>query len=283
MIEAVMEYTFLQNAVYSAILASIVCGIIGTIVIEKRLVMMSGGIAHTSFGGIGMGYYMGIEPIFGALIFAVISSIAIAGIKNKSNTNADSLIGLFWAMGMALGILFIAFTPGYPPDISSYLFGDILTVTKTDLNLMLILDSLVIFLITAFYNNWKAYMFDREFSHVIGLNTKIMDYTLFVLIGLTIVVLIRVVGIILVIALLTAPPAIARFFTYNLKKIILLAVVLGMTFSLMGLWISYYFNIASGASIILLAGVCYMLVVFLRSNFLKLGYKSTRKSKRGLK
>ncbi len=265
MIETVIRYTFIQNAIYAAVLASIVCGIIGTIVIEKKLVMMSGGIAHTSFGGIGMGYFLNIEPIFGALIFSILSSITVATIRRRTDTNSDTLIGIFWAMGMAIGILFIAFTPGYPPDISSYLFGDILTVSKLDLKLMIILDSLVVFIVVSLFNNWKAFLFDEEFSFVIGIRTDILEYLLFILIALTIVVLIRVVGVILVIALLTAPPAIARLFTYNLKKMILTAILLGMIFSLLGLWISYFFNIASGATIILLAGATYTFTVFIHS------------------
>ena len=123
MIDAILKYTFLQHAIIGAILASIICGIIGTIIVEKKLVMMSGGIAHTAFGGVGMGYFLKIEPIIGALIFAIISSFGIVGIKRKSRVNTDTIIGMFWSLGMALGIIFISLTPGYPPDISSYLFG----------------------------------------------------------------------------------------------------------------------------------------------------------------
>lgn len=130
MIDAILKYTFLQNAIISAVLASIICGIIGTIIVEKKLVMMSGGIAHSAFGGIGMGYFLNIEPIIGALIFAIISSFGIVTIKEKSELNADTIIGMFWTLGMALGIIFISITSGYPPDISSYLFGDILTASK---------------------------------------------------------------------------------------------------------------------------------------------------------
>lgn len=167
-------------------------------------------------------------------------------------------------MGMALGILFIAFTPGYPPDISSYLFGDILTVTELDLKIMIALTGLVIFVIVALFNYWKAYLFDEEFSSVIGIKTIFLEYFLFVLIALAIVALIRVVGIILVIALLTIPPAIAKLFTFDLKKMILYAIFLGIVFSFLGLWISYQFNIASGASIILLAGLTYIAAVIIK-------------------
>jgi zinc transport system permease protein len=260
MIEALLKYNFLQNAVYSALMASVVCGIIGTIIVEKKLVMMSGGIAHTSFGGVGLGYYLNIEPIFGAMFFALLSSVAIVTIRRKTEVDSDTLIGIMWAMGMSLGILFISFMKGYPPDMSSYLFGDILTVTNLDIKVMLVLVIFVVIAITALFNQWKAYLFDEEFSYVRGLNTNFYEYFLFILIALTVIVLIRVTGIILIIALLTAPPAMARLFTYNFKKIIILAIIFGMIFSILGLWLSYLFNIPSGASIILLIGSTYFLM-----------------------
>ena len=260
MIEALLKYNFLQNAVYSALMASVVCGIIGTIIVEKKLVMMSGGIAHTSFGGVGLGYYLNIEPIFGAMFFALLSSVVIVTIRRKTEVDSDTLIGIMWAMGMSLGILFISFMKGYPPDMSSYLFGDILTVTNLDIKVMLVLVIFVVIAITALFNQWKAYLFDEEFSYVRGLNTNFYEYFLFILIALTVIVLIRVTGIILIIALLTAPPAMARLFTYNFKKIIILAIIFGMIFSILGLWLSYLFNIPSGASIILLIGSTYFLM-----------------------
>lgn len=269
MIEAIFKYTFLQNALYAALLSSIVCGIIGTIIIEKKLVMMSGGIAHTSFGGIGLGYFLGIEPMIGALIFSGISSVAVATIKRRTNTNTDTFIGMLWAMGMALGIIFIALTPGYPPDMSSYLFGDILTVSRADINMMVFLVGIVTFSVVVFFNYWKSYLFDDEFAHVVGVRTVFLEYFLFLLIGLTVVVLIKVVGLILVIALLTTPPAIAKLFTYNLKNMMIASTLLGVVFCFFGLWISYEFNISSGATIILLAGLTYITAILGKSIYLR--------------
>lgn len=263
MIEAVLNYNFLQNALFSALFASIICGVIGTIVIEKRLVMISGGVAHTSFGGIGLGYYLNFEPLLGGLIFAVFSALAIVRIKRNTNTSSDTLIGIFWAVGMALGILFISFTPGYPPSMSTYLFGDILTVSQSDVIFAGILALFITVIIIGFYNYWKSYLFDEQFLSVLGINTAFMEYFLFIMIAFSIVVIIKLVGIILVIALLTAPPAIARLFTYNLKKMMITAVILSMVFSIIGLYISYNFNIPSGASIILLSGGTYFITVFL--------------------
>lgn len=264
MVDAIFKYTFLQNAIISAALASIICGIIGTIIVEKKLVMLSGGIAHASFGGIGMGYFLNIEPIIGALIFAVASSFGVVTIKEKSKVNTDTIIGMFWVLGMALGIIFISLTPGYPPDISSYLFGDILTVSKMDIYIMATLDFIVIFMVIGFFNHIKSYLFDKEFSNVIGINVKLIEYIIFLFIAFSVVVLIRIVGIMLVIALLTVPPAISKLFTYDLKKIMGLSIVFGLFFSLLGLFISYKLHIASGATIIIVAVCSYVISLIIK-------------------
>ncbi|NLL46167.1 MAG: metal ABC transporter permease [Clostridiales bacterium] len=260
MLEALLKYRFLQYAVVSGVLASIVCGIIGVIIIEKKLVMMSGGIAHTSYGGVGLGYLMGFEPIIGAFIFSLLSSLGIGYIKRKGGERSDVLIGLFWSLGMALGILFIALMPGYPPDLSSYLFGSILSVTKADLYLITAITAVVTLLVVCLYNNWKAYIFDEEFAAVIGLNTAFFEYLLLILISMTVVALIRVVGIILALALLTAPAATAGILTADFRKRIIYSILLGCVFCIAGLWLSYELNIASGAMIVILSVICYLLV-----------------------
>ena len=258
MIEGLFQYTFLQHAVISAILASIVCGVMGAIISEKKLVMMSGGIAHTAFGGIGLGHFLKIEPIIGALVFAVCAALGIAQIQRSTRTNSDLLIGMFWSLGMALGILFIALTPGYPPDMSSYLFGDILTVSRLDIGLMLLLDAVIVVCVWVYFPILKAFLFDAEFAKVLGINTRMLENLLYVLIALTIVIVIRVVGIILVIALLTIPPAIGKQFSHNLKNIMLLSIAFGVMFCLSGLWLSYELHLSSGAAIILVAVTGYL-------------------------
>lgn len=268
MIEILFSYNFMENALMAAILSSVVCGIIGTIIVEKKLVSMSGGIAHVSFGGIGLGYLLGIEPIIGGLVFSVFASIGISTINRKTNTNSDALIGMFWSVGMALGILFIALTPGYPPDMTSYLFGDILTVSSVYIKIMIILSLIILISIVSIFNYWKAYLFDEEFVQVLGINTIFLECFLFVLIALSIVVLIKVVGIILSIALLTIPPAIAKLFTYNIKNIMLLSTLLGIVFNVFGLVISYQYNIPSGATIILLSVIGYFVAIVL-SKYIK--------------
>ena len=244
----------------AAVLASIACGVIGVYIMEKKLVMMSGGIAHTAFGGIGLGYFLKVEPIFTALGVSVIAALAVAALKRKAKTDSDLLIGMFWSLGMALGVVFIAMTPGYPPDIASVLFGNILAVSRSDLRLILGLDILVLATVTAFYQMFKAYIFDEEFASVAGVPVRALEYLMYILVAVTVVVMIRVVGIILVIALLTAPPAIAKQFTYDMKKIMALSVLLGIGFCFAGLWVSYTVRLASGASIVLVAVGAYALV-----------------------
>lgn len=267
MLKALFEYHFLQNALLAGVLSSVVCGIIGVIIIEKKLVMMSGGIAHTSYGGVGLGYLLGFEPILGALMFAVLASLGIVRIKRKGGARSDVVIGLFWSLGMALGVLFIAIMPGYPPDLSSYLFGNILSVTRTDVYLMAGLTVLVAMMIAIFYNHWKAYLFDEEFASIIGVRTALLDYLLLILVAMAVVVLIRVVGIVLAIALLTAPAATAGMLTKNLKKRMIYSILLGCVYCIAGLWASYELDIPSGASIVVISSFVFFLSYILRSAF----------------
>jgi len=264
LIHAIIKYQFLQNAVLAGLLASIVCGIIGVIIVEKKLVMMSGGIAHTSYGGVGLGYLLGFEPILGAFAFSVGAALGIGFIRRKWGARSDVIIGMFWSLGMALGILFISLMEGYPPDLTSYLFGNILSVTKSDLHLMIGLSIAVVLIIIALFNDWKSYLFDEEFASIIGIKTALLEYLLLVLTAMTVVVLIRVVGIILVLSLLTTPAAVAESFSNKLEGRMVYAIVLGNIFCFAGLWISYITNIASGASIVILSVLCYLLCYGIR-------------------
>lgn len=253
MIEAILTYDFLQNALIAGVLSSIVCGIIGVVVVEKKLVMMTGGVAHTAYGGVGLGYLLGFEPIIGAFLFAIGSAFGLGYIKKKGGVQSDILIGLFWSLGMALGILFIALKPGYPPDMNSYLFGNILAVTKMEVEMMIILTCLVVFIVSSMFSYLKMYLFDEEFAAIVGLKTDFLEYLILVLIAITVVVLIRVVGIILVISLITAPATIAGILSKDMKKRMISSVLIGIIFTLGGIVVSYYLNIPSGTSIILLS------------------------------
>ena len=250
----ILQFEFMQNALVAGLLAAIACSVVGTYVVTKRVVFISGGIAHTSFGGIGLGYLVGMNPVFGAMIFAVASALGIGVITQKTKLSEDTTIGILWAMGMALGTIFIGLAPGYAPDLFSYLFGNILTVKLADLILMIILDAVIVIAVVALYKELLAISFDEEFSTIVGIPVKVLHLLLLCLVALTIVVLIRVVGIILVIALLTIPATLARQFTYDLKKMMMLAVLFGILFTYGGLWLSYVLDVASGATIILLSG-----------------------------
>lgn len=254
MLTALFKYQFLQNAVFAALLASVLCGVIGVIIIEKKLVMMSGGIAHASYGGVGLGYLLGIEPIIGAIGFALLSALGVGVVKRRGGASTDVIIGLFWSIGMALGIFFVALMTGYPPDMSSYLFGNILAVTRSDLYLTAGLTAAVVLIIAVFFNSWKAYLFDDEFARLIGQPTVFLEYLLLAVIALTVVALIRVVGIILALAMLTAPAATASLFTKGLGSRMAASAVLSAVFCFAGLTISYYTGISSGATIVTLSG-----------------------------
>jgi zinc transport system permease protein len=261
----ILQYEFMQNAFWAGLLAAIACGIIGTYVVVKRMVFVSGGIAHASFGGIGIGYFLGGNPIIGALIFTIASALGMGTLVRRTKLAEDTAIGIFWAIGMALGILFIAITPGYAPDLFSYLFGNILTVPTSDLLLMVTLDGVIILVVGLLYKEFTALSFDEEFSKVMGLPVERLYLTLLCLIALTVVLLIKIVGIILIIALLTIPAATARRFTSNLKRMMLLAVALGIGFTFGGLWLSYLVDLPSGATIILVSGGVFLVTLgFLR-------------------
>ena len=261
MIDAILHYQFMQNAVIACVLASIVCGLIGVIIVEKKLIMMSGGIAHTAYGGVGLGYLCGFEPMLGAVLFSVGAAVGIGAIKRRGGVHTDIIIALFWSLGMALGTAFIGFMDSYPPDMNSYLFGNILSVTKSDLKMMIALVVVVCLAVIILFNDWKTFMFDDVFARIIGLKTTLLEYLLLILVALTIVVLIRVAGIILVIALLTAPAATASLISNKLKSRMVISIGLGLFYCFGGLWISYGLGIASGATIIVFS-VCMYAIVF---------------------
>ena len=254
-----LQYEFIRNAIMAGILASISCGIIGVYVVVKRIVFISGGIAHASFGGIGLGYYLGINPILGVLPFSIASALSMGWVSKRSRLPEDTAIGILWAMGMSIGIILVSLTPGYAPDLMTYLFGNILTVPFSDIILMLVLDAIIILAVYSFYKEFLALCFDEEFATVRGVHAERLYLVLLCLIALTIVVLIRVVGIILVIALLTIPAAMSRQFTSNLKKMMLLSIMFGAVFSSGGIWLSYLFDVPSGATIVLVMSVVYLL------------------------
>ncbi|MFC2152449.1 metal ABC transporter permease [Bacteroidota bacterium] len=250
MISELLQYKFITNSLLAGILASISCGIIGTYIVTRRMVFLSGGITHASFGGIGVGYFFGFNPIISAAIFAILSALGIEFISKKTEVREDSVIGILWSFGMALGIMFVFLTPGYAPNLMSYLFGSILTVSTLDIWLMIGLCIIIIVLFILFYRIILFVSYDQEFAKTHKIAVNVINYILISLVALTIVLNIKVVGIILVISLLTIPQSTANLFTKNFKNIILISIVIGLIGAFLGLVISYKINIPSGASII---------------------------------
>jgi zinc transport system permease protein len=257
-----LQYEFIRNALLAVLLASIACGIIGVYVVVKRIVFISGGIAHASFGGVGLGYFLGVNPIWGIIPFSIFSALVMGLVSKRTRIPEDTAIGILWALGVSLGIVFIGLSPGYAPDLFSYLFGNILTVTSVDLIIMLILDLVIIMVVFLFYKEFLALSFDDEFATVVGVPTVKLYFLLLCLIALTIVVLMKVVGIIMIIALLTIPAAISKQYTSNLKKMIFISILLSAIFGLGGLWLSYQLNLASGATIVIVSGIGFILSWF---------------------
>ncbi len=255
----VLQYEFMRNALLAAILVSIACGIVGTFVVIKRIVFISGGISHSAFGGIGLGYLLGINPVLTAIPFSLFSAIGIGVLSKKIKISEDSAIGILWALGMALGILFIGLSPGYAPDLFGYLFGSILTVPFSDIIIMIALDIIILLVVILFYREFQALSFDEEFSEISGIPTRALYLLLLCLVALSIIVLMRVVGIILVIALLTLPPIIVKQFTNRLKKLIIYSTISAVFLTVAGLFLSYIFDLPSGATIVLVLAVVFFL------------------------
>jgi zinc transport system permease protein len=253
----VLQYEFIRNAVFTALLASVACGIIGVYVVVNRIVFLSDGISHAAFGGIGLGYFLGLNPIYAAITFAIAVAVGVGATSKKLGAREDTVIGVIWALGMAVGIIFVKLTPGYVPDLFSYLFGNILTVPRSDLIVMLVLDLILVLTVALLFKELLAISFDREFAQTLRLPVNLIYYILLTLVALTVVMLIRVVGVILVMALLTIPAAVSEIFTKRLVHMMFGAAALSLLFTLLGLWLSYLTNLPSGATIVLLASAVY--------------------------
>jgi len=257
---ALFNFGFFRNAFLAAFVASITCGIIGTYIVSRRIVFISGGITHASFGGIGMGYYFGFDPILGAIAFGILSALGIEFFTKRADLREDSAIAMLWSLGMALGVIFIFLTPGYAPNLMSYLFGNILTVSKGDLIYLFVLAVFVIGFFLTFYRMIIFVSFDEEFAMTNNAPVRIFNALLISLVALTIVLNIRVVGIILVMSLLTIPQAIANLFTKRFDIMIIYSILFGFLGSITGLTFSYVYDIPSGAAIIFTLVVLYGLI-----------------------
>lgn len=264
MIQA-LQYEFMRNALLAGLLVSIACGVIGAFVVLNRIVFISGGIAHAAYGGVGLGYFFGFSPVLGAVGFSLLAALGMGLVQRRTRQRADTLIGVLWAIGMAIGIILIDLTPGYKADLLSYLFGSILAVPTGDLWLMFALDIVIVTLVALLYKELLALSFDETYATIANVPVGALRLLLIGLIALTVVMLMRVVGLILLIALLTMPAAIAGQFVRDMRAMMLLGSGLSMLFTTLGLWLSYALNLTSGATIILVSAAAFLASLGLRA------------------
>ncbi len=247
---SIFQYDFILKGLLGAVFASITAGLAGTYIVSRKMVFLSGGITHASFGGIGIGYFAGINPILGAAVFGILSALGVEYLSVRQKIREDSAIGILWAFGMATGIIFIYLTPGYSPDLMGYLFGSILTVTNADIIALGVMSVVLILYFTVFYRTILYISFDEMFARTYSSYVDILKYITTSLIALTIVLNIRMAGVILVLSLLTIPPNIALLFTRSYFKIVLWSVIAGFAGTSAGYAISFFAGIPVGATII---------------------------------
>src|SRR6056297_518366 len=252
MIEA-LQFEFMRNALFAGFFASLICGVIGTFVVVNRLVFLGGGIAHAAYGGIGIAFFFGVPYIVGTLGFSLVAALVMTAVVLKAKSRADTFIGVLWAVGMAIGIILLDLTPGYNVNLMSFLFGSILAVPNSDIWWMVGLSMITVVSAVYFYRDMLAISYDGEFAHLRGVPVNLLYFFFIGLVAVSIVIIIRVVGLILVIALLTIPPFIAEKYSNSLLMMMALSTVFAMIFNLSGLWLAYTFNLTSGAAIILVA------------------------------
>ncbi|MDM8524481.1 metal ABC transporter permease [Desulfococcaceae bacterium HSG8] len=269
MLEA-LQFEFMRNALLAGLLASVTCGVIGTLVVVNRIVFISGGIAHAAYGGIGAAFFFGLPYMIGTTGFALLAAVIMAAVTLKARHRSDTVIGVLWAVGMATGVIFLDMAPGYNVDLMSYLFGSILTVPGSDIWLMFGLSIAIILITGYFYNDFLGMSYDEEFAQIRGVPVKFLYFLLLGMIAVSVVMIIRVVGLILVIALLTIPPYIAEKYVKSLLEMMLFSGVLSALFTLTGLWLSYSFNLTSGATIIMVGAAAFFFSILfdhLKSRF----------------
>jgi zinc transport system permease protein len=248
--QILLEYSFVLRALAGALLASITAGIAGTYIVSRRMVFLSGGVTHASFGGIGLGHFAGFSPVAGAAVFGVISALGVEYLSGYHKIREDSAIGILWALGMATGIIFIYLTPGYSPNLMSYLFGSILTVTMADLVALAILSVVLIIYFTLFYRTILYLSFDEVYARTYTRYADHFKYISISLVALTIVLNIRMAGVILVLSLLTIPPNIVMLFTRVYKRVLIWSVITGFAGTISGFTISWFAGVPAGATVI---------------------------------
>ncbi len=267
--EALFSYSFLQNALAAAFLASFSCGIAGTFVQINKITFITGGIAHAVLGGVGASVYFGFSPMLGAISVSILFAVILGIVRFKGGQQEDTVIGALWGCGMSAGIIFIYFSPGYSVNLSNYLFGNILLVSKSDLTALVILAVAVFAILTVFYRQFVSVSFDEEYTELRGVKGVSIYIVMLIMIALTIVVLMKVVGLILVIAFLSFPAATASMFSSKISRIIALSSIFSFIFSFTGLIFSYKYNLPTGAAITLVAGFIYIFSILIRYYYVR--------------
>ena len=252
----IFEYQYLANALLAAIFAGITCGIVGTYVVARRMVFLCGGITHASFGGLGIALYAGVNPIGGALIFATLSAMGIEWASDKGKIREDSAIGIIWSIGMAIGALFMSLTPGYTSgDLAGYMFGSIVTVTSQDITTLGIFTLLCVIGTILWWRPIMYLAFDRDFAASQGIASRAASYVLTVIVAITIVLAIRIMGIVLLLSLFTIPAVTANIISKSYAKITLLSAAIAVCGAVGGLVASYNWEIPPGTCIIFILTV----------------------------
>ncbi len=262
------DYIFLKNAILGIVLSSFLCGIVGSIVVVNRIVSLAGSIAHAAYGGVGLAFFLGFPVTITTMIFSSIAGFLVGVLTEREHSMADSFIGMIWAFGMALGIILTDLTPGYNADIMTYLFGNILTITSSDLVSSSILLLVLVILLGINYKNLVLISFDKDYARVIGFNVKMVYFAVLIIVSLSIVILIKMTGIILVMAMLTIPQSIAIRRSKSLMMMLILSSFLALIFSLVGFLLAYHFNLSTGATIILFSVLVYFidtLIIYVRN------------------
>jgi zinc transport system permease protein len=250
-----LSYEFMRNALLAGVLAAVLCGIIGPFVVVKRLAFISDGISHAAFGGMGVCFFLGINPLLGAVPVALGVALVLGLVSSETIRSMDALIGVLWAAGMAVGIVFVYKTPGYAPNLMTYLFGNILLASRQDLAVTLGLAACVLVTFALFFKGIVAVAFDEVFARVQGVPVRLLFCLLLSMIALSVIILIQVVGIILVVALLTIPPVISLMLWKDLRSVLAGSVLVGIGITLGGLTLSFYYDLPSGPAIIILGAV----------------------------
>lgn len=261
---SILSYTFFQYALLGALLSSLLCACVGSYVVTRRLVIAGGGMAHASLGGVGMGAFFGFSPLLGAAAFALVGGLGIDWLSRRRDVRSDSAVAMIWTLGMSIGILFAYLAPGFMTDLPTYLFGDILSISRSDLQLMGLLTAFTLFFF-AFERIIVTVAYDPDFARTQGLPVRTFETALTLIMALTIVGCLRMVGIILVVSLLSIPQLTAGLFVRSFRNMVLVSMVVGFVDCLGGLFLSYLLNVPSGASIIVVSVVLYFLARTIKS------------------